>query len=249
MENLYQILLEKFVFGGRLIFGPDASSLLLSTFLIAAPSLAFCIKIVFIITHPLKENKIVTPWYPILIVAIVLTILDIFFLFLTSSRDPGIVPRNGYRYDEKENPYNKGVIKNFNEVFFSKIPSSMNEFRAFVEENEVMVMETTDHNFMGSGIKSSKEKIDIEMGTKFGEENGLTIPDILLNLEYDGIEDIIMKGSEISDYEQESIESMSHLFTVEVEANTVEKTDNIVSEQTVISFQSGDQSLQQEVQK
>lgn len=57
------------------MFGPDVSSLLLSAFLIAAPALAFCIKILFIIIHRVKEDKPVVSWYPILIVAVSLTIL------------------------------------------------------------------------------------------------------------------------------------------------------------------------------
>ncbi|KAK6120421.1 hypothetical protein DH2020_045835 [Rehmannia glutinosa] len=392
-RRLYQVWRgsNRFLLGGRLVFGPDVSSLFLSTFLIAGPAIAFCIKILFTIRHQLRENKNAVPWYPVLVVAFVLTILvskpshsvpshtwkDILFLFLTSSRDPGIVPRNTkppesdeaieidtpsmewvngrtphlklprtkvvlvnghtvkvkfcdtcllyrpprashcsicnncvqrfdhhcpwvgqcigvkgsvwkamscdylsdvlivycfisfwfvggltvfhfylistnqttyenfrYRYDKKENPYNKGVIKNFKEVFFSRIPPSMNDFRAIVEEDEVMVMEPTNHNFLTS-IRSSKEKIDIEMGSMFVDNNGLTLPDILRNLEYDGIEDNMKhrEGSERCDserytvpVEQELKESMSSL-TIEVEANAEEKCDGIISEQTKPSDQ------------
>ena len=37
-----------------------------------------------------------------------------------------------YRYDQQVNPYNKGVVKNFKEVFCSIIPPSKNNFRAKV---------------------------------------------------------------------------------------------------------------------
>ncbi|XP_058757261.1 probable protein S-acyltransferase 6 [Vicia villosa] len=37
-----------------------------------------------------------------------------------------------YRYDRQVNPYNKGVIQNFKEVFFSSIPPSKNSFRSKV---------------------------------------------------------------------------------------------------------------------
>lgn len=67
--------LQRFMFGGRLIFGPDVSSLFLSVFLIAGPALAFCIKILFIIKNRIKDNTTAAPWYPVLIVAIVLTVL------------------------------------------------------------------------------------------------------------------------------------------------------------------------------
>ncbi|CAA0812893.1 Probable protein S-acyltransferase 4 [Striga hermonthica] len=95
-KRLYQVWRgsNKFLFGGRLIFGPDVSSLFLSIFLIAGPAIGFCIKILFIIRNQLRENKNAFPWYSVLIVAVLLTVLDIFFLFLTASRDPGIVPRN-----------------------------------------------------------------------------------------------------------------------------------------------------------
>lgn len=38
------------------------------------------------------------------------------------------------------------------------------------------------------GIMSSKEKIDIEMGTRLPEDSGFSIPDILRNLDYDDLE-------------------------------------------------------------
>ncbi|PSS12078.1 Protein like [Actinidia chinensis var. chinensis] len=37
------------------------------------------------------------------------------------------------RYDGKRNPYNVGCARNFREVFFSKIPTSKNNFRAKVK--------------------------------------------------------------------------------------------------------------------
>ncbi|KAL0346107.1 UNVERIFIED_CONTAM: putative protein S-acyltransferase 4 [Sesamum radiatum] len=70
--------------------------------LIAGPTLGFCIKISLIIRHRIRENKTVLSWYSVLIVAVVLTMMDMFFLFLTSSTDPGIVPRNTRPPDSDE---------------------------------------------------------------------------------------------------------------------------------------------------
>ncbi|KAL8493600.1 hypothetical protein ACS0TY_024687 [Phlomoides rotata] len=397
-KRLYQVWRGRNIFclGGRLIFGPDAASLYLSTILIAGPAIAFCLKIVLIIKHGLRESESAASWYPVLVVAMVLTILDILFLFLTSSRDPGIVPRNTkppewdetieldtpsmewvndrtphlklprtkdvdvnghivkvkycdtcmlyrpprsshcsicnncvqkfdhhcpwvgqcigirnyrffymfiststllcvyifviswynifhrkstvlkamasdylsvilivycfitfwfvgglsvfhfylistnqttyenfrYRYDKKVNPYNRGMLNNFKEVFLSRIPPSMNDFRAIVDEDEVMVMELepTNHNFT-----SSKEKIDIEMGTNFVDSNGLILPDILRNLNYDDIEDNI-KDKEVCErsdsdpiivhIEQDIIKESTSSLTIDFKAGEVSKPEN-----------------------
>ncbi|KAI8550279.1 hypothetical protein RHMOL_Rhmol06G0092800 [Rhododendron molle] len=90
-RRLYQVWKgrNKFLCGGRLIFGPDAASLFLSTFLIGGPAITFCIKMLLKITEtePLYGHTV-------LIVGCVLTVLDLTFLFLTSGRNPGIVMRN-----------------------------------------------------------------------------------------------------------------------------------------------------------
>ncbi|KAJ0259416.1 Palmitoyltransferase [Hirschfeldia incana] len=78
-----------FCCGGRLVFGPDASSLLLTTSMIGTPALTFSIRMAFMIgkSSPLFHSLI-------LMGSLLLTVLDFIFLFLTSSRDPGIIPRN-----------------------------------------------------------------------------------------------------------------------------------------------------------
>ncbi|KAA3457092.1 putative protein S-acyltransferase 4 isoform X1 [Gossypium australe] len=96
-----------------------------------------------------------------------------------------------YRYDKKENPYNKGTAGNLGEMFLSKIPPSLNDFRSFVEESEHMVIGSMMTNFMEGHI-SSKEKIDIEMGNRLAEDTGYSLPEILRNLEFEDFEDELM---------------------------------------------------------
>ncbi|CAA7060534.1 unnamed protein product [Microthlaspi erraticum] len=362
LKRLYQVWRgsNKFLCGGRLIFGPDASSLYFSTILILAPAVMFFVKMYLKMADPRTKHPHLC--IPILCVAWILTILDIFFLMMTSSRDPGIVPRslkppesddapdsttpsmewvsgrtpnirlprvkdvtvNGhtikvkfcdtcllyrpprashcsicnncvqrfdhhcpwvgqcigvrnyrfffmfiststtlciyvfvfswlnifqrhtdekisiwkaiskdvlsdilivycfitvwfvggltifhsylictnqttyenfrYRYDKKENPYNKGILGNLWEIFLSKIPPSMNKFRSFVKEEDYMMAETPTSN-LGESLVSSKEKIDIEMGGGGGgriiDESGksYSLPEILRNLNYEDLED------------------------------------------------------------
>ncbi|VFQ91097.1 unnamed protein product [Cuscuta campestris] len=90
-KRLYQLWKgrNKFLCGGRLVFGPDGASMILSTSLIAAPALVFCFKMLHRISDvdPLRVRVVPT-------VGFILTMLDLNFLFLTSSSNPGIVPRN-----------------------------------------------------------------------------------------------------------------------------------------------------------
>ncbi|OIV90014.1 hypothetical protein TanjilG_00315 [Lupinus angustifolius] len=91
-RRLYQVWKgdNKFLCHGRLVFGPDVSSLFLTTFLIAGPAIAFCVKIYL----KIRDGSDDFNWYPVLIIGLILTVLDLIFLLLTSGRDPGIVPRN-----------------------------------------------------------------------------------------------------------------------------------------------------------
>ncbi|EOA23058.1 hypothetical protein CARUB_v10003828mg [Capsella rubella] len=80
---------NRFFCGGRLIFGPDVSSLFLTSFLIGAPALTFCIRMLVWIR---KGDPFFN--YTVLTSGFILTLLDFMFLVLTSARDPGIIPRN-----------------------------------------------------------------------------------------------------------------------------------------------------------
>ncbi|XP_044475858.1 protein S-acyltransferase 8-like [Mangifera indica] len=89
---------NKFILGGRLIFGPDAKSLLVTLLLIIVPVVIFC---VFVAGHLRHEFSPHNAGYAILVVAIVFTIYVLVLLFLTSARDPGIVPRNLHPPEEE----------------------------------------------------------------------------------------------------------------------------------------------------
>ncbi|KVI12192.1 Zinc finger, DHHC-type, palmitoyltransferase, partial [Cynara cardunculus var. scolymus] len=336
---------NKFFCGGRLIFGPDVASLFFSILLVAGPAVSFCIKVYNIINHNKEHDKYIGYWYGVLIVAVALTCLDITFLFMTSSRDPGIVPRNASPPDPDETyemntpsmewingrtprlklPRTKDVIvnghsvkvkycdtcmlyrpprashcsvcnncvqrfdhhcpwlgqciglrnyrffymfiststilciyvfaftwiniaqqedrvlktmstdilsdfllvycfiagvkKNLAEIFLSKIPPSLNDFRAYIQEDDSIVMEPTSPN-LGS---TSKEKIDIEMGNKFVEASGLSLPQILQNLHHKHLEDNMRskEGNGASD----SLPSPFCLETKEDSANAEDKCD------------------------
>jgi len=56
-----------------MIFGPDVASLFLTTFLIAAPAITFCVKIYL----QIKNTSDLTSefWFPVVVVGAVLTVL------------------------------------------------------------------------------------------------------------------------------------------------------------------------------
>ncbi|PON91056.1 Zinc finger, DHHC-type, palmitoyltransferase [Trema orientale] len=90
-KRLYQVWKgnNKFLCRGRIVFGHDAGSLFLTSFMIGGPAITFCIRMIVMTKG---QNPFFV--YPVLIGGIVLTVLDFSFLFLTSGGDPGIIPRN-----------------------------------------------------------------------------------------------------------------------------------------------------------
>ncbi|KAL8460105.1 hypothetical protein ACS0TY_031857 [Phlomoides rotata] len=90
-KRLYQVWKgrNRFLCGGRLIFGPDARSILVTTFLIGSPALTFCTKMFLRMpeTDFLYDGAV-------FVTGLLVTLLDFTFLFMTCARDPGIVPRN-----------------------------------------------------------------------------------------------------------------------------------------------------------
>ncbi|KAI3959863.1 hypothetical protein MKW92_015198 [Papaver armeniacum] len=99
-KRVYQVWKgsNKFFFGGRLVFGPDAKSLLVTVLLILIPSVLFCTLVVRHIRHEFNNAG-----YVILVVAILLAIYVLGLLLVTSARDPGIVPRASHPPEEDFN--------------------------------------------------------------------------------------------------------------------------------------------------
>ncbi|KAA8530079.1 hypothetical protein F0562_004788 [Nyssa sinensis] len=69
-----------------------------------------------------------------------------------------------YRYDRRANPYNKGVVLNFKEIFCTSIPPSKNKFRAKVPRETGLPAQSVGGSFVSTNTGKNVE--DIEMGRK-----------------------------------------------------------------------------------
>ncbi|KAK4346120.1 hypothetical protein RND71_036296 [Anisodus tanguticus] len=93
-----------------------------------------------------------------------------------------------YRYEKKENPYSRGILKNLKEILCSKVPPSLVNFREWViEEDDPSVRSAVSmsHKF---GSINSKGKFDLEMGGILGKDGAA------FQVDYGGIDESLKKG-------------------------------------------------------
>lgn len=113
-----------------------------------------------------------------------------------------------YRYDKKENPYRKGVMNNFKEVFCTKIPPSMVNFRAWISTDDDLAVDAPD--LTGSFI-ASKERFDIELGDKICNDGSTKLPSILQGLDYNHLaDDLKRKGEGVAILEPFFLQTNQH---------------------------------------
>ncbi|PKU70129.1 Transcription factor HBP-1b(c1) [Dendrobium catenatum] len=294
LGTLENFVSQRFFCGGRLIFGPDVASLLLSMVMIAGPTITFCYQIIVKIRNHEKSHE--GDWFhdhhhvlgfPVLVVTIITMLADLGFLLLTSSRDPGIIPRNTqlldsseasdvntpsiewingrtprmrfpptkevivngfavklkfcetcllfrpprashcsicnncvqkfdhhcpwvgqciglttyenfrYRFDKNNNPFDKGLLGNIKEVFFSRIAPSMINFRAWVLDEPFGSISYAPH--LGIDVISTSEKFDTEMGDKMPN------PTTAHNLDYNFINEYQKNFDKLQDKTQDPL--------------------------------------------
>ncbi|OWM89824.1 probable protein S-acyltransferase 7 [Punica granatum] len=89
---------NRFCFGGRVIFGPDARSLFLTISLILVPVILFC---AFVSQRLIREFH--HHWGSVIVaICVIFAAYIIFLILLTSGRDPGIIPRNRHPPDPED---------------------------------------------------------------------------------------------------------------------------------------------------
>ena len=94
-----------------------------------------------------------------------------------------------YRYDKKKNPYSKGIPGNLKEVFCSKIPPSMINFRAWASGANESVGTTSVSSESDRGVIGPKDKFQIEVGSRFSRDANKGLPIILRNLDYNAFDE------------------------------------------------------------
>lgn len=104
--------------------------------------------------------------------------LTVFHLYLISTNQT-TYENFRYRYDRRANPYNKGIVDNFKEIFCTSISPSKNNFRARVPREPILPPRMVGGGFISPNM--GKAVGDIEAGRKQAwEESGTGVGD------YDG---------------------------------------------------------------
>lgn len=81
--------------------------------------------------------------------------LSVFHFYLISTNQT-TYENFRFRYDRRENPYNKGLVQNFMEVFFSRIPSSKNNFRATAPRDQCFPSHSNSASYIGPYMGKSE---------------------------------------------------------------------------------------------
>ncbi|KAJ4973347.1 hypothetical protein NE237_006521 [Protea cynaroides] len=153
---------------------------------------AFCW--VYIVKIMNSENKSIwkamakTPASIVLIIYTFLSVwfvggLTVFHLYLISTNQT-TYENFRFRYDRRANPYHKGVVENFKEIFCTSIRPSKNNFRAKVPPEPVLPPRPVGGDFINPNM--GKAVGDIEMGRKqFWEGSGAGLGDFDRSLSHD----------------------------------------------------------------
>lgn len=80
------------------------------------------------------------------------------------------------------------MLRNYKEVFCSKIPPSMINFRAWTSKDDDIVSGSTTSEG-DRGFVEKREKFDIEVGQRFSKDAGKGLQIILRNLDYSAFDD------------------------------------------------------------
>ncbi|KAM0934850.1 putative protein S-acyltransferase [Dioscorea sansibarensis] len=135
--------------------------------------------------------------------------LSVFHLYLISGNQT-TYENFRYRYDRRDNPYNRGLVANFKEVFFTSIPPPKSKFRARVPPEEGMKSSSMKSSSLSEGFISpsmGKAARDLGMGVKpmtWGEAR--TMGDLEAGMSNDAAED---KDSRINHASPDPMQSIS----------------------------------------
>ncbi|XP_077212191.1 putative protein S-acyltransferase 7 [Tasmannia lanceolata] len=112
--------------------------------------------------------------------------LTVFHLYLISTNQT-TYENFRYRYDQRTNPYHRGLVENFKEIFFTSIPSSKNKFRARVPREPGLQPRSVGGGFISPNM--GKTVGDLEMGRKpTWREAGAGVGDFEQGLNNDGLD-------------------------------------------------------------
>ncbi|CAI9757330.1 unnamed protein product [Fraxinus pennsylvanica] len=121
---------------------------------------------------------------PALIALIVYTFLSLWFVGGLSVFHLYLIATNQstyenfrYRYDRLTNPYSKGVVRNFMEIFCTSIPPSKNKFRARIHKESAIPPHSVGGSFHDPDSGMAKNDVETGMSSESQYQGQLRLDD------------------------------------------------------------------------